>query len=130
LAKKPPPEHTRWKPGQSGNKAGKPKNLLTQDRVKKLISDFSQLTIDELRKIKGDPKSTILEVAAASHLLNAPDDTASFNFVLERSIGKVKDVKEIVLPKPTVVQRRDGTQMVLGAEMKAIEGEVADEVAE
>lgn len=119
-------EAHKWTKGQSGNPAGKPKNLLTQDKVKSLISQLSQLPALELQNIAADPKSSILEVAVASHLLKAPEEMNSFNFVLERSIGKVKEVKEIVLPKPTIIEREHGPKMILGAEMQQIEGEVLE----
>ena len=122
MAKKLPPEETRWKPGQSGNPGGKKKDLLTQSQVKGLISDFAKLDIEALAKIASDPKSTWTEMTLAKQMLNAPDDLATLNFVLDRSIGKVKDVKEVtVVPKPTIVQRSSGAQMILGAELKRIE---------
>jgi hypothetical protein len=122
LAKKPPPEHTRWKPGESGNKAGKVKNLLTQDSVKKLISQFSEMTEVELKEIAENPNTPWKEKALATQMLQAPENLGALNFVLERSIGKVKDVKEIsVVPKPTIIQKRDGSQIVLGSELKQLE---------
>mgnify|MGYP007040061335 CR=1 FL=1 len=119
-------EPFQWKPGQSGNKAGKPKNLLTKDRVKHLISKFSQLTEAELKEIAADPKSKWESKCLAHQMLAAQGDIAALNFVLDRSIGKVKDVTEITLPKPTVVEKLDGTTMILAAEMPALEGEVVE----
>ena len=123
MAKKPPPEHTKWKQGDpSPNPGGRPKNALTQDKVKGVIGQFSQMTEAELAKIAEDDDEKWERKTIARHMLKAGGDLASLNFVLERSIGKVKEVKEHhVVPKPTVVTRRDGTQIVLGAEMKQIE---------
>lgn len=127
LAKKPPPEHTRWKPGQSGNAAGKKKDLLTQSQVKGLISDFAKLTEAELLKVTEDPKASWTEKTLARQMMKASDDLGALNFVFDRSIGKVKETKEIILPKPTMVERLNGTAMILGAEVPQLEGEVLEE---
>ena len=129
LAKKPPPKETQWKPGQSGNKSGRPKDLLSQTDVKKLISEFSRKTKVELLEIKSDPKSNWVESTLATQMLNAEDgDIGALNLVFDRSIGKVKEQKEItVIPKPTIVERRDGTAMVLGAELKQLESGESEE---
>lgn len=124
MAKKPPPEHTKWKQGDpSPNPGGRPKNALTQDKVKGMIGQFAQLTESEIRKIADDEDEKWDRRSVAKHMLKAMDDQSELEFIYQRSVGKVKEVKEHhVVPKPTVVTRRDGTQIVLGAEMKQIEG--------
>jgi len=125
LAKKPPPEHTRWPKGVSGNPSGKKKNLLTQSEVKGIISELEQLPLVKLKAICEDEKETAIRASIASQILkSASGDSNSFNMLMDRSIGKVKETKEIILPRPTIVERMDGTKMVLSAEIPAIEGEV------
>lgn len=85
------------------------------------------MTEEELAAIAADPKSIWEEKTLAKHMLNAGDDISTLNFLFDRSIGKVKDVKEVtVVPKPTIVERLNGSQVILGAEVKQIEGEVEE----
>lgn len=89
--RKPPPEHTRWKPGQSGNKSGKPKQLLTKDKVKGVLGKFSDMTRDQIQDVITNPKSTMLEIMVASIIVKAAKDGdfSRLNFILDRSIGRV-----------------------------------------
>lgn len=41
-------------------------------------------------------------------------DWHAYEKYLARRIGKVKDEVEVIMPKPTVILRRDGTEVVLG----------------
>ena len=128
MARKPPPEHSRFKPGVSGNPSGKKKNLLTQTEVKGIISELENLPLGKLKEIMADEKETAIRASIASQILkSAGGDSNSFNMLMDRSIGKVKETKEIILPKPTIVERTDGSQLVLSAELPALEGEVMGE---
>lgn len=90
----PPPIHSRFKPGQSGNPSGKPKGLLSTDEIASLMAKFCRLTRDELQGIVQDPKSSMIEITVASILAKAAKDGdySRLEFLLTRSIGKVKDV--------------------------------------
>ena len=39
-------------------------------------------------------------------------------FVLQRMIGKVKDQLEVTTPVPFIVKRADGSEVVMGSEVK------------
>jgi hypothetical protein len=96
MAKVPPPEHTRWKKGQSGNISGRPKGILTQDEVKAILGRFSRLTIGELETVMADKKTTALEMMVASVIMRAmkDGDCNRLEFLLQRSYGKVANVNE------------------------------------
>lgn len=86
-----PPVHSRWKPGQSGNKSGKPKQLLTRDKVSSVVGKFACMTRDELQDVIKNPKSSMLEITVAAIMARAAKDGDfnRLNFILDRSIGKV-----------------------------------------
>jgi hypothetical protein len=44
-------------------------------------------------------------------------DQNRINWILDRTIGKVKETKEIILPVPTIVERPNGDIIELGAEL-------------
>lgn len=85
----------KWQPGQSGNPSGKPKNLLTKDRVAKLMSEMSDFSPAELKDVvKGN---NALKAMVAAIMLKAIEtgDPSRLDFVLNRSVGKPKDTMEI-----------------------------------
>lgn len=97
MARVPPPVHTRWKPGESGNKNGKPANLLTKDKVSSVLSKFSHMSPEEIQAVLDDKKSTMLEAMVASVMKRAlsDGDPHRLEFLLQRSIGKVQDMTQI-----------------------------------
>jgi hypothetical protein len=90
------PEHTRWKPGQSGNASGKPKQLLTKDRVTSILGKFANMSRADLEAVMEDPKATMIEVMIASVMVKAvrDGDYGRLDFLLNRSVGKVKEELE------------------------------------
>lgn len=86
-----------WKPGQSGNPSGRPKGKLTRDEVEAIMARFTRLSREELQIVVQNPKSTMLEIMVASVMAKAAKDgdCARLNFLLDRSIGKVKDIQEV-----------------------------------
>lgn len=96
----PPPVHTRFKKGQSGNPGGKPKQLLTKDTVYKHLSKFAHMSRVELQeKVINNPSATMLEIMIASVMVRAAKDGdyARLSFLLDRSVGKVKDESAVQL---------------------------------
>lgn len=116
-----------FKKGQSGNPSGRPK--LPQDvaEAKKvsshemilLFSRYMFLTDQEIKDRLADPKTPKAERILARILEMAErfGDHARFEFVLCRTIGKVTDTVEVKLPKPTIIERPNGTQVILGSKM-------------
>ncbi len=92
-----------WKPGQSGNPSGRPKlpehlraiASLTQDEVTKLVSKYARMTRDELQAAVSSTTTPMLEISIASIFAQAAKhgDFSRLAFLLDRAIGKVKDVQ-------------------------------------
>lgn len=97
MPKLPPPVHSRFKPGQSGNPGGKPAQLLTKDKVAGVLGKFSGMSGVQLNDVLKDPKSTMLELMVAAVMAKAvkEGDPHRLDFLLQRSIGKVQDMTQI-----------------------------------
>ena len=101
MSERPQNKHLRpFKPGQSGNPGGKPKQLLTKEKVKGILGKFADMTRQQLQDIIQNPKSSMLEIMVASIMAKAAKDGdfSRMNFILDRSIGRVtsEDVESIV----------------------------------
>ena len=119
---------TRFKPGQSGNPNGRPPvagdvlkiRKVTNDEIKEvgsLLLESNEQGIVELANNDETPmlKKWITEVALKG---KKNGDMGTLNALLDRIVGKVKDVVQVELPKPTVIERLDGTSVELGAVME------------
>jgi hypothetical protein len=91
-----------WQPGQSGNPGGMSKNLLTKDKVKSTFSRMAlkpMTEIEEIVKLKNDKDRgrPALEVMVAAIIGKAVQqgDHMRLQFLLDRTIGKVKDEIDI-----------------------------------
>lgn len=93
-----PPKEYQFKKGQSGNPSGRPKDLLTKDKVNAVLARFSDLTKEELKGVLDSKKSTMLEVMIASVMMKAAEngDPIRLDFLWNRSIGRVKEEIEII----------------------------------
>jgi hypothetical protein len=113
---KPPREH-QFKPGQSGNPGGKPKYLLTADKIKTLISKYMDMNKEQLQVAIQASTTPAIELAIASTIAQCikAGDYSRLEALLQRSIGRVKDQLEISTPKPYIIERLNGTQVELGA---------------
>jgi hypothetical protein len=131
---------TSFKPGQSGNPKGQPKldkhlkevQKLTGVRFNAIVSKYASCSKEELYAIVQDPKTSVLDLTVCSILSKAMSqgDHGRLNFLLDRTIGKVKEVKEVqVAPKPFIIKRRNGDVITMGAKPvdEAVEAEVVDD---
>lgn len=126
-------ENGKFLPGHVGNPNGRPKmpkhlqnvKKLSAEKVTRIIAYISEMSQEELVEFTLNPATPMVEVTIAMIFKRAKEtgDYSAFNFLLDRSIGKVKEVKQIELPKPTIIERLDGSQMLLGAEVIDVEGE-------
>lgn len=119
---------TLFKPGESGNPGGRPpmtpeeKQLrkLTKGRVAHLLNQTCRLTEDAMRNRYRDPLTPALEKVFLKVVLDAlepeGDSVKAANFILDRTIGKVKEEVDLSVIKPTIVERMDGSQVIYGAE--------------
>lgn len=102
-----------WKPGQSGNPSGRPKDppgmselrKLTRQTYKELVELMLLDKWDELAKIRANPKERPLKRLLASVLVQADrkGDIHALDKLLERVIGKVKEEVH-VSGKPVVIE--------------------------
>ncbi len=93
-----------WPKGVSGNPGGKakiPEALrgilsLTQLEVTKLISKYARMSYEEISTILLNKSGTVLELAVCSIFVESIEkgDFARVGFLLERSVGKVKDIED------------------------------------
>lgn len=91
-----PQNLTPWKKGVSGNRTGRPKELLTQDGIKSLISKFYRLSPKQLMAITEDEESELIEIHVASIIMAGirKGDLSAMNGLLDRTIGRVPDPKD------------------------------------
>ena len=96
----------KGKPFKPGNTLGKgrppiPPDLLyvqklTPDHVQRVFAKFSHMNREELQAVLTSPDASMLEIMVGSVIAKAAKegDQARFNFLLDRMVGKVKDVVE------------------------------------
>lgn len=97
----PPPNHAKWKKGQSGNPEGRPPDPPELKRLKNLtkreLVDLGNLVVkgdvDTLRKLASNGKSTALVamVAAVCERVIREGDMQKLDILLNRLIGRVKE---------------------------------------
>jgi hypothetical protein len=81
MPRNPPPEHSRWKPGQSGNPNGRPKRKPVSDEIAALLSDADGQAAKALAKV-------ILREALKG-------DIAFVREVLDRAEGKAQALLDV-----------------------------------
>jgi hypothetical protein len=93
MSRKLPPEATRFVKGRSGNPGGRPKATFTVDKLRELFEKYGQMGIEEFNRAAA--AAPVMERAVCAQLLKAAKgDTTAFHAILDRWIGKVKDVTE------------------------------------
>lgn len=115
MAKVPPPLHTRWKPGQSGNPGGRPAvpahlaaiKPLTVNEIHRTIAKYWRMPVGKIRALaataakaaKGESIADELnelpagEAAIMSIFMRAftTGEVAGICWLMDRTIGKVVD---------------------------------------
>lgn len=114
-----PPKHQQWKKGQSGNPSGRrpdPPELraiknLTEEELVEIGSLVVKGNIDDLKRIKDDPNTTVLKamIAAVAIKTIAKGDGQALEVLLNRLIGKVKDKVEVTSTNQTAITAAVGT---------------------
>jgi hypothetical protein len=107
-------EKYKWKPGESGNPNGRPPlpddvrevKKLTQSELEKVLNDCLLLTKEQLEKICNDSESTMLQLLVAGIIIKGVQngDSARFEFLLNRLLGKMKDKIELTGPDGGPIQ--------------------------
>lgn len=118
------PAHA-WKPGQSGNPGGRPKldadtrrlRELTKEQFKELGSILLAGTDEDLVRLEASPDRSALTgwMINVIRVASSKGDYQTLDSMLNRLVGKVKDELDINLPRPTIIIKRNGEQVILGA---------------
>ena len=116
-------------PGVSGNPAGGPglpqdvrdARKLNTAEVTRILTDLIEMSPEAYLAFKPRTK---LEDLVMSLMNKATEDgcPTRLNLLFDRIIGKVKDQLEVTTPTPFIVVRQSGDQVVMGAEVKKLEG--------
>lgn len=98
---KPPPKHSRWKKGKSGNPEGgrahnpalKALRKITIESYREIIELVLTSDVRAIKAIAEDPKSTGLQVGIAVAFLKAikNGDYTVIERIAERIVGKIPD---------------------------------------
>lgn len=111
----PPPVHTRFKKGQSGNPGGKPKNLYTADDLKRSISIHFMMRKEQIDDVLADAQSKAIDLMICSAISRCikEGDMARAEYMFVRLLGRVKDVLEVTRPEPVIIKRANGETVAL-----------------
>jgi len=121
-----------FQPGRSGNPGGRPK-LSAEDRAlrnmtKEQFREVANLLIEkddqELMRIASTPGTPFLMVWLIQCYLKGAEngDYDTLDKLMNRVIGKVRDEVDMNFPKPLVIEKLDGSQIIVGT-TRDIEGE-------
>jgi hypothetical protein len=117
-----------FKPGESGNPGGRPKlpedvkqaKLMNRIELTRLVNRLVRMKRHELAELIKNPDASSMEIMIGTIIVKAAQqgDPTRLSFLLDRLVGKVKNETDLtVLPKPTVIVRRNGDQVILGAKL-------------
>jgi hypothetical protein len=89
---------------------------------------ISRCTMDELRKVVADKNTDAADLMICQIVINAikTGDQKRLEFILDRTIGKVKDTLEVIQPTPTVIRRKNGEEVELGTVLKREEDDESE----
>ena len=89
---------------------------LSKTRVEKIISKYGEMSLEDLQAAADDKSLPAIEHMVIAIALKAVDesDYKRTDFLLDRSVGKVKEIKELILPEPTYIERASGDVIELG----------------
>lgn len=128
MPRKPPPEASRWKPGQSGNPAGGPAlppevkeaRRLNQKELELSLNRWLFATAEESAAAKTDPTTPMVDRVVIALLSTAAEKGCPqrLDLLLNRLIGKVVDRIEVKPAIPFIINRSDGTKVIMGVEQK------------
>jgi hypothetical protein len=85
----------------------------TAYELEMLITAMFEMTFNEVSRILEDPASPMLKRIMAQALLSghSDGDMRQVNNILDRVIGKVREVIKVEGFEPTVLVKRDGTKL-------------------
>jgi hypothetical protein len=116
-----------FKPGNPGGPGRPPlppelkaAKRLTKTEFERIANQYLFATDAELEKAEQNSETPAIERLVISILRrgNKDGDHARAEWLLQRLLGKVTDKVEVSQPKPFVIERSDGSQLVLGAKVE------------
>lgn len=109
-----------FKKGQVANPGGFTKEQalarkLTRDGLTAILNKMREMTHEEMQDHLGRPETPAFEMMIIKCYMSIMEtgDMKSFNTLLDRLVGKVKDEVDVNV-RPLTIKRRDGSEMVLG----------------
>jgi hypothetical protein len=122
---------------KKGNKYGKgtpklPEEMkqaakLGRKTFQAMMVKLASMPLEEFREFVKDPKITTMErIIGAVMLKAASGHDRSAALIWDRMIGKVKENIEVTMPKPVLIERPSGEQILLGVDQNSIDGEIVD----
>lgn len=122
-----------WAKGQSGNPNGRPRNppevlalaRLTREQFTAIMGGFMALPLEGIAERLKTPGIPALEHWIGQTVLKGIEegDLSQLEKMADRVYGKVKETVEVSVPKPTYIDRLDGSFVELGT---TLEAEVVD----
>lgn len=102
---------------------------LSRYKAKLLFNRIMLMKEDQIKELMADKNRTMLEKTICKVMLEAlkKGDTVRMEWLLSRTIGKVKEEVEVKLPRPMIVENLEGSATLLGASDTTIEGEVIED---
>lgn len=98
--RKPPPEESRWKKGQSGNPKGRQANPITKALRNLTVKEYQEVinlalkgNLRDLQALINDPNTSCMQVGVATALAKAikAGDVDIIDRLASRIIGKIPD---------------------------------------
>lgn len=90
-----PPDHTKWKKGQSGNPGGIPKAYrdFSNKDLKGVFGRCASSTMPQLQEILDNPAATSMEIVVAGTIQRAAEtrDASGLSYLLDRYLPKPKE---------------------------------------
>lgn len=88
---------------------------LSNDMVQRLLAKYCYMTREEIVKVAEDPATSALDLIVCKIIVKAvkDGDQKRLDFLFDRTIGKVLQQMQVDMPKPIIIRRRNGEQVVL-----------------
>ena len=122
---------------KKGNKLGKgqpktPEEILAAAKLSRksfqgLFHKFSLMDITEFRSFVEADKMNVMEKIISSIMIKAIEgEGKAAALIWDRMMGRVKEEIEISMPKPVLIERPSGEQILLGVDQNSIDGEILE----
>jgi hypothetical protein len=96
---------------------------LTKAEFETLINKYLWMDLSELEAATKSKALPAAEAYAVSIIASGikSGNWSGFEWIAQRLLGKVQDKVEVTTPKPYVIEKLDGSQVVLGAKVEESE---------